>query len=45
MLGRSRRTGEDGEQRRAVVLEGVAAAAILTMVILVLFMIFVYRPG
>jgi hypothetical protein len=33
------------EQRRVVWLEAVAAAVILTMVVLVLCMIFVYKPG
>jgi len=45
MPGRSKRAEADGEQRRVVVLEAVAAAAIFTMVLLVLYMIFVYRPG
>jgi hypothetical protein len=44
MRERSERSGEDGDQRRVVVLEAVAAAAIFTMVVLVLYMIFVYRP-
>lgn len=45
MPERSKRAEADGEQRRATLLEAVAAVLILTMVILVLFMIFVYRPA
>ena len=45
MPGRSERSGSDGAQRRVLLLEVVAAVAILTMVLLVLFMIFVYKPG
>jgi hypothetical protein len=45
MPERSERTEADGEQRRVTLLEAVAAAVIFTMVPLVLFMIFVYRPA
>ena len=45
MPERSKRTGADGEQRRVVLLEAVAAAVIFTMALLALFMIFVYKPG
>jgi hypothetical protein len=45
MPQRKKRTGEDGDQRSAVLLEALAAAAIFTMVLLVLYMIFVYRPS
>ena len=41
----SKRTETDGEQRRVTLLEAVAAAVVFTMVILVLLMIFVYKPG
>ncbi len=41
----SKRAETDGEQRRVTLLEAVAAAVIFTMVILVLLMIFVYKPG
>ena len=44
MRERSVRGGADGEQRRVVLLEAVAAVAIFTMVVLVLYMIFVYKP-
>ena len=33
------------EQRRVLLLEAVAAAVIFTMVVLVLCMIFVYKPA
>ena len=45
MPERSERAGADGEQRRVTLLEAVAAAVIFTMVLLVLFMIFVYKPA
>ena len=45
MPERSKRTESDGEQRRVTLLEAVAAAVILTMVVLVLYMIVVYKPG
>jgi hypothetical protein len=45
MPERSKRTESDGEQRRVTLLEAVAAAVIFTMVVLVLYMIFVYKPG
>ena len=45
MPERSERAGADGEQRRLTLLEAVAAAVIFTMVLLVLFMIFVYKPA
>jgi hypothetical protein len=44
MRERSVRGGADGELRRVVLLEAVAAVAIFTMVVLVLYMIFVYKP-
>jgi hypothetical protein len=44
MRERSVRGGAAGEQRRVVLLEAVAAVAIFTMVVLVLYMIFVYKP-
>jgi hypothetical protein len=45
MPERSKHTEADGEQRRVVLLEAVAAAVMFTMVLLVLYMIFVYKPG
>lgn len=45
MPGRSKHTEADGGQRRVVLLEAVAAAVMFTMVLLVLYMIFVYKPG
>jgi hypothetical protein len=45
MPERSERAAADGEQRRVTLLEAVAAAVIFTMVLLVLFMIFVYKPA
>jgi hypothetical protein len=45
MRVRSKCSGVDGDQRRVVVLEAVAAAAIFTLVLLVLYLIFVYKPS
>ena len=45
MPERSKGTGDDRDERRVVDLEAVAAATIFTMVVLVLFMIFVYKPA
>ena len=45
MPERSKRAMADGELRRVTLLESLAAAVILTMVLLVLFMIFVYKPA
>jgi hypothetical protein len=41
----SQRTETDGAQRRVTLLEAVAVAVIFTMVILVLYMIFIFRPA
>jgi hypothetical protein len=35
---------DDGEERRVAFLEIVAATAILAIVVVVLFMVFTYRP-
>ncbi len=44
MLPAGRRQGLDSADRRAVVLEFVAASAIFAIVAVVLYMIFTYRP-
>jgi len=45
MPERARRTGEVEEERRVALLEVVAASAILSIIVLVLFMVFTYRPA
>ena len=45
MLDVSKRQGSDSEQRQVVLLEFVAAAAIFSIVALVLYMVFTYRPA
>jgi hypothetical protein len=45
MLDASKRHGPDPEQRRVVFLEFVAAAAIFSIVALVLYVVFTYRPS
>jgi len=45
MPERARRTGEVEGERRVVLLEVVAASAILSIIVLVLFMVFTYRPA
>ena len=45
MLDASKRQGPDSEQRRVVLLEFVAASAIFSIVALVLYMVFTYRPS
>ncbi len=44
MLTAGKRQGLDSADRRAVVLEFVAASAIFAIVAVVLYMIFTYRP-
>lgn len=39
-----RRRGPEKDERRAIVLEFVAASAIFGLVLVVLYMIFTYRP-
>ncbi len=45
MLTASRRHGPESEQRRVILLEFVAASAIFSIVALVLYMVFTYRPS
>lgn len=45
MLDASKRHGPDSEQRRVILLEFVAASAIFSIVALVLYMVFTYRPS
>jgi hypothetical protein len=45
MLNASKRQGPDSEQRRVILLEFVAASAIFSIVALVLYMVFTYRPS
>ncbi len=45
MLDASKRHGSDSEQRQVIFLEFVAAAAIFSIVALVLYMVFTYRPS
>jgi hypothetical protein len=44
MLHLSRRDDPESDEKRVVYLEFVAAAAILTIVALVLYMVFSYKP-
>ncbi len=44
MLHLSRRDDPEGDEKRVVYLEFIAAAAILTIVALVLYMVFSYKP-
>jgi hypothetical protein len=44
MLPESKRHGLDPGDRKAVVLEFVAASAIFAIIAMVLYMIFAYRP-
>lgn len=44
MLRTSRRDEAEGDEKRVVYLELVAAAAIFTIVALVLYMVFSYKP-
>ena len=45
MLDASKRHSSDPEQRRVILLEFVAASAIFSIVALVLYMVFTYRPS
>jgi len=45
MLGLSKRSKPGLEERRVIVLEFLAASAILSIVLLVLYMVFSYRPA
>jgi hypothetical protein len=45
MRKRARQNGEVDDSRRVVVLEVVAASAILSIIVLVLVLVFTYRPA
>ena len=45
MLDESKRRSRDSGDRKAVFLEFVAASAILSIVVLVLYMVFTYKPA
>ena len=45
MLDAGKRHVPDPEQRRVILLEFVAASAIFSIVALVLYMVFTYRPS
>lgn len=45
MLGLSKRSKPDLEERRVIVLVFLAASAIFSIVALVLYMVFSYRPA
>jgi hypothetical protein len=45
MLSLSKRSKPDLEDKRVVILEFLAAAAIFCIIALVLYMVFSYRPG